>query len=75
MIDRSHAFPITAQAEVLGLAAVLSITSPGRSRPKTSALMRRLDELHLDFPFAGARMLRDLLSARVSRSAADMSRR
>ena len=24
-------------------------------------LMRRMDELHLDFPFAGARMLRDLL--------------
>jgi putative transposase len=25
------------------------------------ALMRRMDELHLDFPFAGSRMLRDLL--------------
>jgi hypothetical protein len=26
------------------------------------ALMRRIDELHLDYPFAGARMLRDLLA-------------
>ena len=25
--------------------------------------MRRMDELHLDFPFAGSRMLRDLLTA------------
>jgi len=26
------------------------------------AIMRRMDELHLDFPFAGSRMLRDLLN-------------
>ena len=25
------------------------------------ALMRRIDALHLEYPFAGARMLRDLL--------------
>src|SRR5207344_3557812 len=25
------------------------------------AVMRRIDELHLDYPFAGSRMLRDLL--------------
>jgi putative transposase len=37
------------------------------------ALMRRMDELHLDYPFAGSRMLRDRL--RVSRLAAGMSRR
>jgi hypothetical protein len=29
------------------------------------ALMRRLDELHLEHPFAGSRMLRDLLAAVV----------
>jgi putative transposase len=27
------------------------------------AVMRRMDELHLDYPFAGSRMLRDLLHA------------
>ena len=35
-----------------------------KSRPVSAEdlkLMRRLDELHLDYPFAGARMLRDLL--------------
>ena len=26
------------------------------------ALMRRIDELHLNYPFAGARMLRDMLT-------------
>ena len=30
--------------------------------PIDLALMRRIDELHLDYPFAGARMLRDLLA-------------
>ncbi len=36
------------------------------SRPSVSpadlAVMRRIDELHLEFPFAGSRMLRDLLN-------------
>jgi putative transposase len=31
------------------------------------ALMRRLDELHLEFPFAGSRMLRGLLAAEGSK--------
>ena len=40
------------------------------------ALMRRMDELHLDFPFAGSRMLRDLLTAEGFRTrAAGMSPR
>ena len=39
------------------------------------ALMRRIDELHLDYPFAGSRMLRDLLAPRGSRSAVGRSRR
>ena len=42
---------------------------PGRrlykTRPMSAAdlkIMRRLDELHLDYPFAGSRMLRDFLN-------------
>lgn len=61
MIDRSHAFPIKGQARMLGLSRS---TVYYKSRPvsaKDLKLMRRLDELHLDYPFAGARMLRDLL--------------
>jgi putative transposase len=37
--------------------------------------MRRIGELHLEFPFAGSRLLRDLLAAEGARSAAGMSRR
>ena len=61
MIDRSHAFPIKEQARMLGLPRS---TVCYKSRPVSAEdlkLMRRLDELHLDYPFAGARMLRDLL--------------
>ena len=39
----------------------MSITSPGRFRPEALAIMRRIDALHLVYPFAGSRMLRDML--------------
>ena len=61
MIDREHELPLTRQA------AVLKLSRSGlyyRPRPVTSAdlaVMRRIDELHLDHPFAGSRMLRGLL--------------
>lgn len=32
-----------------------------RPRAEDLTIMRRLDELRLDYPFAGARMLRDML--------------
>jgi putative transposase len=61
MIDRSHSLPVARQARELGinrssvyyLPAPVSATDPG--------IMRRMDELHLEYPFAGSRMLRDLL--------------
>ncbi len=61
MIDRGHDLPITRQAKVLNLARSTVYYKP---RPVSAAdldSMRRLDELHLDFPFAGVRMLRALL--------------
>ena len=61
MIDREHDLPISRQAKVLNLARSTVYYKP---RPVSAAdldLMRRLDELHLDFPFAGARMLKALL--------------
>ena len=63
MIDRSHALPLTRQAEELGISRG-SLYSPPRSVSASElALMRRMDELHLEYPFAGSRMLRDLLNA------------
>ncbi len=46
---------------MLGLARSSVYYKPRPVSTEDLGLMRRLDELHLDFPFAGARMLRDLL--------------
>ena len=63
MIDRKHDLPITKQAEVLSISRSSVYYLP-RPVPQTDlAIMRRLDRLHLEFPFAGARMLRGLLAA------------
>ncbi len=61
MIDRSHDLSIVRQAKALGLSRSTVHYAPRPVPPEDLQLMRRLDELHLDFPFAGARMLRDLL--------------
>ena len=63
MIDRSHDLPITRQAKVLNVSRGSVYYLPRAPSSADLALMRRMDELHLDFPFAGSRMLRDLLVA------------
>ena len=61
MIDRSHELPVTRQCRILRLARSTAYYQPEPVSATDLALMRRIDELHLDFPFAGARMLRDML--------------
>jgi putative transposase len=61
MIDRSHDLPLTRQAKVLNLSRSSLYYRPRPVSPADLAVMRRIDELHLDYPFAGSRMLRDLL--------------
>jgi putative transposase len=61
MIDREHALPITQQANVLGLSRSSVYYLPAPVSAEDLVLMRRIDELHLQMPFAGSRMLRDLL--------------
>ena len=63
MIDRSHDLPITRQAKMLNVSRGSVYYLPRAPSSADLALMRRMDELHLDFPFAGSRMLRDLLTA------------
>src|SRR3954451_21854944 len=63
MIDRSHDLPITRQAKVLNVSRGSVYYLPRAPSTADLALMRRIDELHLEFPFAGSRMLRDLLTA------------
>jgi putative transposase len=62
MIDPEHALPISRQAEELEISRS---TIYYRPRPISDAdlmLMRGIDELHMNYPFAGSRMLRDMLS-------------
>ena len=62
MIDRTHALPVRSAMPAAGAGSRRPrTTSRRRCQQRTLALMRRIDELHLDYPFAGARMLRDLL--------------
>src|SRR5271154_4562004 len=61
MIDRDHALPLGRQAEILNLSRSGLYYEPCPVSSADLAIMRRMDELHLDYPFAGSRMLRDLL--------------
>ena len=61
MIDRSDKLPGVRQCELLGLSRSSVYYVPQPVSESDLALMRRIDELHLNHPFAGARMLRDLL--------------
>src|SRR5436190_15630814 len=61
MIDASHDLPVTRQAELLDLSRSNVYYLPRPVSDSDLLLMRRIDELHLNFPFAGARMLRDML--------------
>jgi putative transposase len=64
MIDRKHDLPVKRQAELVGISrgSVYYLPTPVSAADLT--LMRVIDELHLEHPFAGARMLRDMLKAR-----------
>lgn len=61
MIDRSDKLPVVRQCALLGLSRSSVYDTPQPVSENDLALMRRIDELHLHHPFAGARMLRDLL--------------
>ena len=61
MIDPEHDLPIKQQAEVLGISRSTVYYEPRPISDEDLWLMRRLDELHLNYPFAGSRMLRGLL--------------
>jgi putative transposase len=61
MIDRNHDLPLVRQAELLRLSRSTLYYEPQSVPAAELAIMRRIDELHLAYPFAGSRMLRDLL--------------
>lgn len=61
MIDPTHPLPIVRQAQLLDLSRSSVYYLPQPTPDSDLALMRCIDEQHLEHPFAGARMLRDLL--------------
>lgn len=61
MIDRTHALPLTQQAAALGISRGAVYYAPRETSAFTLALMRRMDELHLDYPWMGARLLKKKL--------------
>src|SRR5258707_6303019 len=63
MIDRKHDLSITKQADVLKISRGSVYYLPRPASSADLAIMRHLDRLHLEFPFAGSRMLRGLLAS------------
>ncbi len=63
MIDREHDLSITREAEILQISRGSVYYLPRTVPDADLAILRRLDQLHLEFPFAGSRMLRGLLAA------------
>ena len=72
MIMRDHELSITKQAKALRISRGSVYYLPRPASEADLALMRRIDELHLEFPFAGSRMLRGLLAAEGSKAAVVM---
>ena len=61
MIDREHALPVAKQAKVLKISRGCVYYSPRPVSERDLKLMRRIDELHMSYPFAGSRMMQGLL--------------
>ncbi|MBF3782342.1 IS3 family transposase [Burkholderia pseudomallei] len=61
MIDRTHALPVSRQTRLVGIARSSAYYRPQPVSETDLLLMRRIDEVHMEFPFAGARMLARLL--------------
>ncbi|HVP09660.1 MAG TPA: IS3 family transposase [Phycisphaerae bacterium] len=62
MIDRGHELALATQARLLGIARSTVYRDAQPVSASELAVMRRIDELHLDYPFAGSRMLRSMLA-------------
>lgn len=63
MIDRDHGLSVSRQAKALGISRSSVSYLPRPTSEADLVLMRRIDELHLEYPFAGSRMLKGLLQA------------
>jgi putative transposase len=74
MIDRTHELPLTRQTALLGIGRGCVYYEPRPVSATDLAIMRRIDELHLEYPFAGSRMLRGLLNGEAIAVGRDLVR-
>jgi putative transposase len=63
MIDRENTLPLMRQSEMLGLSRSSLYYKAVPISTRDLELMRRIDELHLKYPFMGSRSIRDQLEA------------
>ena len=61
MTDRNHKLCLTRQAALLGISRGSIYYTPRPVSDADLTLMRRIDELHMEYPFAGSRMMKGLL--------------
>lgn len=61
MTDRTHKLSLSRQVGLLGVSRGSLYYEPRPAREDDLKLMRRIDELHMDYPFAGRRMMKGLL--------------
>ena len=61
MIDRQHPLPLRKQAKALGISRGSVYYLPRPVPAADLAVMNRIDKLHLEYPFAGSRLMRDFL--------------
>jgi putative transposase len=67
MIDREHALSVSRQAKMVGVARSTVYYLRRPMSASDLALMKQIDRLHTEFPFAGSRMLRRLLAINGSK--------
>ena len=75
MIDPEHDLPIKQQAEVLGISRSTVYYEPRPISDEDLWLMRRLDELHLNYPFPAAACCAVYCGSKAWRLVAGISRR
>lgn len=61
MTIRNHALSLSRQADILGISRGSLYYEPRATSQEDLKLMRRIDELHMECPFAGSRMMKGLL--------------
>ena len=64
MIEPTHDLSIVRQAQLLDISRASTYYTPQPTPPADLSMMRIIDRLHLEHPFAGARMMRDFLKQR-----------